>query len=369
MTIEVIDHHVVYENPHPQNRSRHGYFPGLVQLPSGDLLAMFVVGEAFEAADITTVVSRSSDGGRTWMLEGPIHEKAPDHRHAADFMKPTLLRDGTLLATGYRFHRTEQEQLVANSETDGVRPGDNLYCHSSDEGRSWTRPQVMPRAWPEMIEASGSAIELCSGSILGCGSLFPLWDGSNPSGKNGVLFRSEDGGHTWDDSARLFVGLPDGCAPSEPRVCEMTADRVVALAWTSNHKAGVNLPNHAAVSHDGGATWSTPMNTGVAAQASGLIHWRGDLLLTVHSHREGEEIGVFVRVIDFSDDEWKVVEAVNVWDNAPAMQVGNYATMGTNLRFGQPSLLRLEGDEVLATHWAIEEGQGRIRSHRLRVRA
>ena len=51
------------------------------------------------------------------------------------------------------------------------------------------------------------------------------------------------------------------------------------------------------------------------------------------------------------------------------MQVGNFATMGTSVRFGQPSLLRLDGDEVLATHWAIEEGQGRIRSHRLRVRA
>ncbi len=35
--IEVLDHHIVYENPRPQNRARHGYFPGLVQLPSGEL--------------------------------------------------------------------------------------------------------------------------------------------------------------------------------------------------------------------------------------------------------------------------------------------------------------------------------------------
>lgn len=50
------------------------------------------------------------------------------------------------------------------------------------------------------------------------------------------------------------------------------------------------------------------------------------------------------------------------------MNVGTYASMGQSLRFGQPSLLRLEGDGVLATHWAIEDGQGRILTHRLRVR-
>ena len=51
----------------------------------------------------------------------------------------------------------------------------------------------------------------------------------------------------------------------------------------------------------------------------------------------------------------------------PPMKVAAYSTMGQNLRFGQASLLRLDNDEVLATHWAIEEGQGRIRTHRLSV--
>ena len=49
------------------------------------------------------------------------------------------------------------------------------------------------------------------------------------------------------------------------------------------------------------------------------------------------------------------------------MKVAAYSTMGENLKFGQGSLLRLDNNEVLATHWAIEEGQGRIRTHRLSV--
>ena len=49
------------------------------------------------------------------------------------------------------------------------------------------------------------------------------------------------------------------------------------------------------------------------------------------------------------------------------MQIAAYATMGVNLKFGQPSLLRLSETEVLATHWAVEDGQGRILTHRLQV--
>ena len=63
------------------------------------------------------------------------------------------------------------------------------------------------------------------------------------------------------------------------------------------------------------------------------------------------------------------IEELNIWDHAPAMKVAAYKTMGVSLRFGQPSLLRLDNGDVLATHWASEDGQGRIRTHRLSVRS
>src|SRR5262245_8975331 len=106
--IELVESHCVYENPKPMLRSRHGYFPGMVELPSGELLALVVIGEAFEAVDLTTHVVRSTDAGRTWTLQGPLLEQAGD-RPASDFLKPQLLRDGSLIALGYRFHRDDPE--------------------------------------------------------------------------------------------------------------------------------------------------------------------------------------------------------------------------------------------------------------------
>ncbi len=367
--IEVVGHHVVYENPQPQNRARHGYFPGLVKLPSGELLALFTLGEAFEAANVTTVVTRSSDQGRSWNLEGPLHQKAAEHRDNSDYLKPTLLSNGKLIALGYRFHRSDPDQTMANPEpnVDGIRGGDDLVSFSEDEGHSWTHPRIIPRTRPELIEQSGPAIQLRSGVILGAGSLFPRWDGSNPSGFVGALQRSEDEGETWDDRTNFFEDPAGRYAPSEPRLCEVQDDRIVSLNWMMDHVKGTNTTNHVTVSHDGGATWSDPIDTGVWGQASNLMHWADNILLTVHCHREGEDIGLYVRIVDFADDRWRTVKEAKIWGNAPSMKVAAYSTMGQNLRFGQASLLRLDNDDILATHWAIEEGQGRIRTHRLRV--
>lgn len=365
--IGVIDHHVVYDNPSPHIRSRHGYFPGLVRLPSGDLLALFAMGEAMDAANLTTMVSRSRDQGRTWELEGPLHEKDAAHRFDADNMKPTALSDGTIIATGYRFHRSDPDAPIVNPETDGLREGDNLVSFSHDEGHTWSRPRVIPRTRPELVEASGPSIQLRDGTILAAGSLFPMWDGTHPSGHIGVLLRSRDMGETWNDQTVFFRDPEERFMPSEPRLCEMQDGRIVSLCWTTDHLARENLANHVTVSHDGGVSWSEAIDTGIPAQASNLMHLGGDRLLTIHCHREGE-VGLFVRIVDFANDEWRTVEECDIWDNAVSSEVASYAEMALKLKFGQASLLRLDNGDILGTHWAVEDGQGRILTHRLRVR-
>lgn len=366
-SIEVISRHVVYENPEPQLRARHAYFPGLVSLPSGDLLALFVLGEAMNATNATTMVSRSTDGGETWNFEGPLHEKLPGQEHYSDSFKPTLLDDGTLIATGYRFHRTDPDQRLANAQTDGLRDGDNLVSFSGDEGRTWTPLEVIPRSWPELIEASGPSIQLHDGTLLVAGSLFPLWDGSHPSNNVAVLMRSADRGKTWSDEA-VFFRDPKGCyTAAEPRLCEMQPGRVVCLFWTMDHVNDTNLPNHIVVSHDGGHSWSEAINTDIPAQAPNLTYLGGDMLLTIHCHREGET-GLLVRVVDFANDRWKTIEELDIWSKAASSQVANYKDMAVSLKFGQASLLPMGDDEYLATHWCIEDGQGKILTHRLRVK-
>jgi len=365
-SIELLDTVAAYRNPIPHLVSRHAYFPGLVRLPSAELLALFALGEAMDAANVTTVVSRSTDGGRTWALQGPLHAKEPHRRFHSDYLKPTLLSDGTLVATGYRFHRNAAEEEVSNPQTDGVRGGDNLVSFSEDQGHTWTTPSIIPTSRPELIETSGPAIQLSGGDLLSAGSVYPTWNGTHPSGHVGVTLRSRDRGRTWCDE-RLFFHDPAGqYLPLETRLCEMQPGRVVALFWMAAPKTGRNLPNHLAVSHDNGATWSAPIDTRVAAQASNLLYLGGDRLLTIHSHREGQT-GLFVRLVDFRGDAWRVLDETDIWNKASARRIASFTSMSQNLRFGQPSLVPLGGGEFLAAHWAVEDGLGCILAHRLKV--
>jgi sialidase-1 len=362
-----LESHIIYDNPSPHVHSRHGYHPGLVQLPNGELLALFLFAEAFEAPNGTTYVSRSRDLGRTWELEGPLYEKAILGIETTDTLKPAVLRDGTLIATGYRFLRANPEEGIAIPETSGFQPGENIISFSYDDGRHWTFPRIIQRSYPELLELSGPCLETSSGDLVASAGFYKLPNGTNPSGKFGALLRSRDRGKTWND--RTFFVPPGSVTPWETRICEMSPGRLVIIIWAYDDVNQCHLPNQVTVSHDNGANWSALMSTGHLGQSSNLLYLGGQYLLTIHAHR-AENPGIAVRVIDFTDDKWRVLDEAVIWSGSLHHQTRrgqSMVDMFGSLRFGQPSLLRLRNGEFLASHWSIEEGQGKIRTHRLRV--
>ena len=388
MSIERLGTSILYENPEPHVRSRHGFFPGLAALPSGDLLGLFVISEAFESADATTHIARSKDRGKSWVLEGALRMKcgggetdaaAPAARGrlpepfgpgTSDYLKPSALRDGTVVAVGYQYHREDPDRGIVNAATGGFLAGDDLVAFSRDEGLTWTRPRAIRLNRPELLEISGPCLELASGDLAAVAAPLRMPDGGNPSGKAGIFLRSPDKGMTWSDDEIFFRDPAGKVIPYESRVCEMQAGRLVTLAWAYDAEAGIHLPNHYTVSRDNGRTWSRPETTGHRGQASNLLWLGGDLLLTIHAHR-GRRPAIYVRVVDFRGDRWRMIEEAAIYGRGPAAQTRpgqTDAEMFASLRFGQPSLLDLGDGEFLAAHWAVEDGQGKIRAHRLRVR-
>lgn len=169
----------------------------------------------------------------------------------------------------------------------------------------------------------------------------------------------------------MFFQAPAGdLTPYEARLAEMPDGRLVALAWACDTSCNEHHANRMTVSRDGGYTWSAPIDTGVMAQASNLLPWRGDPLLTIHAHR-GDDPAIRIRVVDFAGDRPRVIEEKSIWGAGAGAQTHagqTIAAMFTSLKFGQPSLVRLSDDEYLAAHWSVEDGQGKIRAHRIRVR-
>ena len=367
--IDQLSSHVVYSNPMPHVRSRHGFFPGLVQLPGGQLLAFVAIGEAFESADMTTHLLRSADRGRSWQLQGAICDKATEPIPTSDYLKPQILRDGTLIGLGYRFHRLDPEQPISIVRTDGLLPGDNVVCFSSDQGRTWSAPRIIERSTPELVEIPHGPIQLPSGDIVVSAGLMKMPDGSNPSGQYGLILRSRDGGANWNDEVRFFQSASRTVAAFESGIARLSDGRLVTICWAYDTAFGRDHANQVSVSHDAGYTWSEPIDTGHMAQSSGLLALDGQRVMSIHCHR-GQEVGLFVRVVDLSDDRWNVITESCIWGAQAGGQVPDsqtFETMIRKIRFGQPSLVQLDNGEILAAHWAIIEGQGQVLAHRLRL--
>ena len=87
--------------------------PGLAVLPAGDIPATYMITEAFEAADATTHVARSSDGGRTCAHKDRPYDKSVVGAPTSHCMKPTVLPGRSLIAMGYRFQRDAPEQSIS----------------------------------------------------------------------------------------------------------------------------------------------------------------------------------------------------------------------------------------------------------------
>lgn len=363
--VEILEEITIYENPRPAARSRQATFPGLVVLPNGELLCLFVMGEAFEAANARTYVARSQDLGHSWQLQGLLYdqERLSWDYQFTDTYKPTLLCDGALVAVGYGFERRDPEKGIGDSETGSFPPARNVVVFSHDFGRTWTYPEKIDVGSSLALELSGPAIRLSSGRLLAAGPPFTAG-----IGQEGWTIRSDDKGRSWTHVSNYFATPTRSVAPWETRLCEMQPGRAVALFWAFDTAKNQHLPNHIAVSHDEGKTWSSPVDTGIQGQASSLMWLGGEKVLSIHSHRKGET-GLYVRLINLSGDRWNTEAEQCIWGRALSQDTSQgIIDQFAALKFGQPSLVRLPNGQLLATFWCVEDCLYKIKSLRLKLR-
>jgi sialidase-1 len=354
-----IEAFTIYENPAPLLVSRQAIFPGIIQLASGELVMIFSIGQAFDAADTRAFVIRSADEGRTWSVPARLSTYEAEPEESESF-KPLLLRDGRLLATGYVFVRPTPLTPIIDPETLSLLPLRNKMSFSGDGGHTWSVPEYIAIEG-QPLELSGPCIELASGRIIGATSPFHL----GKEGHAGWIIASDDGGHQWRKLSEFYRAPGGNVSAWECRLCETAPGRVAVLIWAYDNATGTNLNNLLAVSEDGGETFSPAIDTGIRGQASNLMALGENTLLTIHTHREAP-VGLIVRRVDISGGGFVVEEEIDLLDApASASESADIRRQFASLRFGQPSLLRLKSGEILAACWCVENCQHVIKGYRL----
>jgi sialidase-1 len=341
----------IYANPDPLLVSRQGLFPGIIQLPDGELLGLLSIGQAFDAADMRSYVIRSSDDGLTWSKPVRLHgtEFTPPEQES---FKPILLRDGTMLATGYVFVRPDPLQPIVDPGTLALPELRTKVSVSSDLGRSWSVPRVIDVEGAP-LELSGPASQLPSGRIISATSPFHL----RPTDHAGWIVASDDNGKSWFKLSEFFRAPGSDVHCWECRLVSWGEGRVAALWWAYDHTSERNLNNHIAFSSDGGASFGPAVDTGVLGQSSSLIHLGGEKLLSIHTHRE-RDARLVARRVDVSGDGFRIEEELDLFaDPAMGSTTTDMKQQFGDLKFGQPSVLKLQSGKILAYCWSFENHQ------------
>ena len=350
----------LFANPAPGLVSRQALFPGAIRLRDGRLLALFSIGQAFDAADMRSFVSFSADDGATWSEPRRLneHEAVPEEQES---FKPIELSDGRLLATGYVFERPDPLQPIVDPVTLALPRLVPKMSVSGDHGATWSVPEPIRLEGEPPLEMSGPATQLPSGRIIAATSPFHL----RPTGHSGWIVASDDGGSSWFKLSEFFRAPGEDIHAWECRLVAWGEGRVAVLWWAYDHTRGVNLNNHIAFSSDGGATFGPAVNTGVPGQSSSLIHLEGETLLTIHAQRE-KDAGLVVRRVDVGGDRFDIREELELFaDPTMGSTTADMKRQFGDLKFGQPSLLRLNETELLAYCWAFEAHQYIIKAFRL----
>ena len=352
----------LYANPAPGLVSRQALFPGVIRLADGRLLALFSIGQAFDAADMRSFFSFSSDDGALWSQPRRLNDCEAQPEEQESF-KPIQLRDGRLLATGYVFERPDPLQPIVDPLTLALPKLVPKMARSEDGGETWSRAERIRLEGEPPLEMSGPATQLPSGRIIAATSPFHL----RPTGHSGWIVASDDGGEHWFKLSEFYRAPDTDIHAWECRLVAWGEGRVAVLWWAYDHTRGINLNNHIAFSSDGGTTFGPAVDTGVPGQSSSLIHLVGETLLTIHAQR-GKDAGLVVRRVNVEGDHFDIREELELFaDPSMGSTTADMKQQFGDLKFGQPSLLRLNETELLAYCWAFEDHQYIIKAFRLSI--
>lgn len=374
-TLSIEHEGVLYRNPRPGYRAECAYLPNVVPVAEEELLCFYRLGQAFYSHDGKLAQLRSFDCGVTWQIEAPVWDpKDDDIRYSYAAPHGTRLADGTLLLVASRFDVTDPDQEMFNAKTGGVCLTEKVLFRSTDNGRTWSRPQVLDLPGAGLADVPSQVIELNNGELfLGC-ELWKGWTDIRPLHIRGLAVFSRDGGKTWRDRLDFLSASDTEKMYSHTRYTRMPDGRVLGLQWAQTIGGQENFDLHVTISDATGREWSYPQATGLPAQTSWGAALGNGVIAAAYTRREGMSPGVLVVLSEDEGNTWDLDNQVLVWDAIGQEFLGvdnrpEYPRSHDNIAFGKPNLARLHDGRLIASWWCTQACITHARYAILRVSA
>jgi Neuraminidase (sialidase) len=248
----------------PQQYVTNAY-PVIARLASGRLLCVFSVAGSEKPTKLKIASSISDDNGKTWSNPEVVF----DHPNGED-ADPNLLVDRNRVLI---FSTTVPMPVkIATSQ---------IYMRESTDGVHWGEETLLDTPRKYIAGKIHQGHRLSDGTLI----FSYAWDtwadqGMPPTTegemdiKSGVL-RSTDGGKAWKAGADLYATIPKTSPHStggldEAAVVVLADGRLMTLMRTSGTKL------YQSWSSDGGLTWETPRESTLTAHNSPAALWKLD---------------------------------------------------------------------------------------------
>lgn len=258
---------------------RHFAFPGVAELPNGDLAVVCREGVAHVCPFGRIVLVRSRDGGRTWDPREVVYDTLSDERDPAILVLP----DRRVAVSCNTWHswladralrQRYAAQTAAVEASRAVLLTGSLLLISSDHGRTWGAPQRVPVFSPH-------------GPTLGPdGALYYVGSERRHGKQFTSIQTSVDTGRTWSryaDVAFCRPLAPDGVSwesYDEPNLGILSAGR-----WLTALRVDADGFVRLASSDDAGRTWSWPATLAFRGYPQHLCPLRDGRLILTYGYR------------------------------------------------------------------------------------
>lgn len=363
---------VIFRNPDPGHRHIAAFFPNPLELPDGELICCYNQGSALYAADLTFVVARSGDGGRSWRDQGPIYDRRLDGRpysYHGPFV--SQMRTGEVLIGAFRSDRSDPDRPMFNEATGGLHEPEIILLRSDDAGKSWGPPEVV--ALPAEIVATPAAavIELADGRWFWPFDQWKGFDDERPYQPRTLGLFSTDRGRSWGDLVAYADGAAEGLGLWHGKPIVLSDGRLQTMYWAADMRSGANLGNHLCTGDAGARQWGSPTPTNLPGQTSALVDLGGDRRCIVYTLREGDQPGIMAALSEDGGHSWDLAGQLRLWDATGRDRLGvvaldSYPRSHDTIAFGAPAALRLADGDIYATWWCMEAAIVHVRWARLR---
>jgi len=368
MTIKCIDSGIIYKNPMPYLKSVHAYFPTVLQLSEHELVASFTLGEAFEAVNCHTYISRSLDGGNTWQLEDEIYTK-PKNRRTSNVGRMTKVSDDEIVFWMTRHDRKHKNRGLTNPDNMGFVDTELMILRSYDGGRSWSHPKLidMPIVGPNYDMSN--VFVMNDGKWMVSTSTWCGFDGYCPNGMKTINIISKDNGQSWPDYVVAMHDKNNRLIYVENKIIEFEDGRLMVVAWAvDTQEPNKKIPNQYVVSFDNGISYSEIKSTQIMGQTLSPILIGENKVMSVY--RRTDNPGLWLNISLVEGDKWTNINDIPLWGTkySGLAQTGDNMAMNFRaLQFGAPHLMKMTNGYILCSFWCVEDGISIIRWFKLMV--